>query len=350
MPGTPESNNYMTEFPFFAQYGIGATVQNAVKFMQDVFNNVVNPYVAALREYSSGVGSPGPLIPISLDFSSAIAGTVSPFGAGGFGQGTIWELIKSFGDIGTWNEFFIEDREDAPYAVYRPNPFMDAAGLPIFTFPAGKFPGLAANQVQITRADVVSISAERSDSDVANYFWVDSPRFNLCYEPTMRSMAVLDQTNDPAMGPYVTAYQNVDPQLYGTKKMWEQTQQGGQDETINGNGVAAGAVRDTNQTSFTGWMKARRTDMVRQNRDNVIFERGSMRLKGNESIRAGTYLSYEHGDYTSLYYVVSVEHDYAPFGNFFTSVQFERGTNFMDRVRTKADTDSPYLSEMVDLS
>jgi hypothetical protein len=341
MPGAPTDANYMTSFPFFSTFGLGSNIQSASTFFQQVFDKVVNPYIANMRKYPSGAQSQSPLLPISTDII-VDAGQVSPFGTGGWRGGTIYNLLTSNGDIGPWNEFFVEDREDGPYAVYRPNPFYDINGTPIFAFPYGKFPA----QTVIARADVVSISPERSDENVANYFWVDAPRFNLNYTETVRALAF--QSSSTRQSPYVTDYANVDPTLYGARKMWEQTSQGGMLETDNGNGTPAGPTREANQADAISWMTQRRLDLYAQSKDNVIFETGTMRLKGNENIRAGTYVAYDSGDIRSRYYAVSVEHDYEPFGSYFTSVQFERGSNFADRTQRNAGRDSPYLAEMVD--
>jgi len=350
MPGVPSSDaSYMTSFPFFAQFGVGNSIMPASQFVTQLFAKVINPYISNMRENASAASCSAPLVSITPDIIVS-GGQVSPYGNGGWQGGTIYGLLMSLGDIGTWNEFFIEDREDGPYAVYRPNPFYAVDNTPLFTFPSGKFP---VSNV-IGRADVVSITAARSDANVANYFWVDCPRFNLNYEPTLRMVAVqanqTPQPGAPLQGPYVTGYPNVDPALYGQRKMWEQTNQGGNAETDNGNGTANGTPRFANQTDLSGWITQRRIDLIAQNKDNIVFETGTMRLKGNEAIKAGTYIQYKPGNVPAFYYVVSVEHDFAPFGSYFTTVQFERGTGFIGRVQQDAGSASPYLAEMVDQS
>jgi hypothetical protein len=342
MPGIPASDaSYMTEFPFYAQFGQTNNIRAASEFVQGVFDEVVNPYIQTLLD-DTDAG-------IATDIIET-GGQVSPYGVGGWNGGTIYSLFMSLGDIGPWNEMFIEDREDGPYVVYRPNPFYAVNNTPLFDFPDGKFP--VTNIVD--RADIVSISAARTDANVANYFWVDCPRYNLNYEPTLRAFAVQSAQQSPAdsqtMGPYVTGYPNVDPKLYGQRKMTDQTNQGGADETNNGNGTPKGDKRLENKGFLLDWIKQRRIDLIAQNKDNIVFETGSMRLKGNETIKAGTYIGYQAGDVLCFYYVVSVEHDYAPFGNYFTCVQYERGTGFIARMQQNAGSQSPYLAEMVDKS
>jgi hypothetical protein len=72
-----------------------------------------------------------------------------------------------------------------------------------------------------------------------------------------------------------------------------------------------------------------------------------MRLKGNEALKAGSYLNLAHGNMLSAYYVTAVTHDFVPFGNYFTEIDFERGTGFVDRVLQTFGQQSPFYSELV---
>lgn len=346
MPGLPTSDaSYMTAFPFFSQFGESDNIQPAADFIEKLFKDVVNPYIANIRNIDTVSAFANPLKPIQPDITVS-GGKVAPYGLGDWLGGTIYSLIMSMADVGPWNEFFIEDREDGPYAVYRPNPFYAVDNTPIFSFPSGKFPVTNV----IYKSDVVSISPSRTDANVANYFWVDSPRYNLNFESTLRMVAVQEnsETGNSMNGPYVSGYANVDPTLYGERKMWEQTNQAADAEQNNGNGTPQSIAREEAKTAAGGWIKQRRIDLIAQNKDNVVFETGTMRLKGNEAIRAGTYIQYQPGNVPAFYYVVSVEHDFTPFGSYFTTVQFERGTGFIGRVQQDAGATSPYLAEMVD--
>ena len=340
-PGVPYSDAaYITAFPFYAQFGVGGKIEPAQDFMNGIFDKVVDPYILAINPGST-------LTKLQRDFQVS-AGQVSPFGTGGWQGGTIQALIQSVGDIGPWNEFFIEDRDDAPYVVYRPNPFMGVNLKSLFAFKEGKFPG--DNPVQIGREDIVSISAARTDANVANYFWVEAPRFNLNYDATLRSVAVMAAAAGLEDTLYLRGYPNVDPALYGQRKMWEQTNQGGDAEQNPGNATPAGTLRSESQASYQDWITQRRIDMITQNKDNIVFESGSIRMKGNEAVRAGTYLAHQPGNVVNYYYATSVEHDYAPFGSYFTSVEYERGTGFIGRTQQDSGAQSPYLAEMVDRS
>ncbi|MCY0856877.1 hypothetical protein [Cupriavidus sp. D39] len=341
MPFGQDVASTVTSFPFFARFGFESRPMTAEVFIGTVFDKVVNPYLATMRENPDGTtASTAPLLPIKTDIQSN-GEQVSPFGVGGWSHGTMQGLITQFCDIGPWNEFFIEDREDAPYAVYRPNPFRDAATASLI------LPGAAAPAItDVTRADVVTMTCERSDATVGNYYWVGSPRFSIVHGSVALAVAFQSSAKGGPKTVYVDDYGNVNPALYGTRKMEEATQMAGPDEQYNGNGLNGSALEQS-KLGQLDWITLRREQLIAQNRDNVVFETGSLHLKGNEAIRAGTYVRLNSGDMRHLYYVVSVTHDFAPFGNYFTTVAFERGTGFIDRTTRSAKMSSPYWAEIV---
>jgi hypothetical protein len=280
-----------------------------------------------------------PLLAINTDGIQISDGVVSPFGIGAWQGGTIYSLLQQNCDVGPWNELFIEDREDGPYVVYRPNPFMSADGKEYITQVVDE-----PVFVPITREDIVSITVSRSDANVANYFWVQSGRFALNADDTLRLMSFKADPTEV----YMQGYGNNDPDLYGFRRLEESTQQGGRNESNSGNGTPDGTVREISVSNAIDWMNLRRRQLRDQNKDNVVLESGAMRLRGNEKIRAGVYLRLEHGSMQSDYYVTSVTHEYVPFGGFFTSVQVERGTGFIDRVQRGSGAASPYWSELAE--
>lgn len=339
MPNAPQGENLITSFPFFARFGLTFNVMPAEQFVQEVFEKVINPYIREMRAQGGNDPAASALMEIKTDMQIA-DGKVSPFGLGGWAGGAIYSLLSEHCDLGAWNELFIEDREDGPYVVYRPNPFMSADGK---TYIMPVQPGKEPTFVPIAREDIVSMVADRSDANVANYFWVDSPRFNLNYSETARAMAYQGAPETF----FVQDYGNVNPKLYGTRKMWEATQQAGRGETNNGNGTY-GDARNINEAEAIAWMTKRRLQLIEQNRDNVILESGMMRLKGNEKLRAGVYARLTNGNMESDYYVVSVQHDFIPFGSYTTTINFERGTGFIDRVQKGIGRASPYWSELAE--
>lgn len=338
MPNAPQGENLITSFPFFARFGVTFNGMLAGEFVTEIFDKAINPYVKQMGALAAG-NNTSAMLEISKDIQVK-DGKVLPFGLGGWSGGTLYGLLHEYGDIGPWNELFIEDREDAPYVVYRPNPFMTADGKK-FIQDQSKQP----ETVKIDRTSVISSNLGRSDQNVANYFWVDAPRYALNYSETLRAMSYQrDTPGDKSF--YVDDHGNNDPKLYGNRRMWEATQQGGNDEANNGNGTSSADGRDVSESSATSWIKQRRKALVDQNKDNVVFEDGYFRLKGNEKIKAGTYLRVVHGNMESDHYVVNVTHEYIPFGSYTTTADIERGTGFIDRMQQEGGGTSPYYSEM----
>jgi len=334
--------NLITSMPFYAQFGMALNTNYAEDFVKDVFKQVINPFIDRMREQATGSDkSTSPLMNISTEGVEISDGIVSPFGIGGWGGGTIYSLLQEHCDTGAWNELFIEDREAGPVVVYRPNPFMELDPSDTkYIVPMKVEPKF----VPITRADIVTMTVERSDEHMANYFWVDAPRFALNYGESSRQFAYMAKPEEV----YLQDYGNVSPKLYGIRRMWEQTQQGGREERNNGNGTQAGSARTISETSCIEWMNKRRRQLVAMNKDNVILEAGSMTIKGNEALRAGTYARLSHGGMVSDYYAASVTHDYVPFQRYITQVDFERGTGFADRVAREGGKQSPYWGEVAE--
>lgn len=350
LPTGPDSANLISSFPLFSKYGEAFNVQKSTDFVFAVFNSIVNPYISNMQQAVSS--SAAALLEIATDIQVPDAAVSVQLGA--FNSGTVQQLLEEYLDIGPFNEFFIEDRDAGawgpagPYAVYRPVPFLDAtqrsplqpvaASVTSGISPSGIF-APTADCVTIKSDSIVSISARRNDANVANYYWVDAPRFGMNYDDPSKMMANFSALQDSSPY-YVQDYGNVNPSLYGTRKLEVATQQGGASETNSGNGTPAGNNRWKNQNSFLDWITKRRNLLIQLNRDNVVLESGSMHLKGDENIKAGSYVQVNYGatpnnplgSIQSLHYAYSVTHVYEPFGNYFTEVEYDRGTNFIDRI------------------
>jgi len=358
MPATPDVANLISSFPLFSKYGPELNVQTTTAFFQAVFNLIVNPYIAGMQQ--AGATSGAALAEVATDIQVPDALVSVQLGA--FNNGTVQQLLEQYLDLGPFNEFFIEDRDAGawgpagPYAVYRPSPLLGAASRAPQqptqdSVTTGVDPASAlsptANVVSIGSKSIISISSRRSDAGVANYFWVDAPRFNMNYDDLTKMFATY-ASQQGATPYYIQNYQNVNPLLYGLRKMEVSTQQGGATEKNAGNGTPAGDDRWANQNAFLAWIDNRRNLLTALNQDNVVFESGSMHLEGNEKIRAGTYVQVNYGDQIqSLHYGHSVTHVYEPFGNYFTEVDYDRGTNFIDRITATQSNGSPYFSEML---
>ncbi|KLU21975.1 hypothetical protein EOS_33070 [Caballeronia mineralivorans PML1(12)] len=363
IPTSPDSADLISSFPLFSKYGEAFNVQKSTAFVLAAFNSIVNPYISNMQQAVSS--SAAALLEIATDIQ--VPDAVVSVQLGAFNSGTVQQLLEEYLDIGPFNEFFVEDRDAGawgpagPYAVYRPVPFLDATqrsplqpvagSVTTGVSPSGIF-APTANCVTIKSDSIVSISARRNDANVANYYWVDAPRFSMNYDDPSKMMANFSALQDSSPY-YVQDYGNVNPSLYGTRKLEVATQQGGASETNSGNGTPAGDNRWKNQNSFLDWITKRRNLLIQLNRDNVVLESGSMHLKGNENIKAGSYVQVNYGATSnnalggiqSIHYAYSVTHVYEPFGNYFTEVEYDRGTNFIDRITQSQGGVPAYYAE-----
>jgi len=253
-------------------------------------------------------------------------------------EGTIYDLLKTYGDVGTWNELYTEDQEDGVYCVYRPIPSMDINGDLI------QSDAPSPQYVDLYDVEVINLNVSRSDSNIANYYWVRAPRFDLVDSLYQQQFAIQGAAADTVL---LGTYPNSSSKLYGTRVMYADTQQGGDDVTTFSSGQVA-SMQTSRNTSMANWTTDRRTIMVKQNQDNVLYESGTMRIRGNENIKAGMYVRLHRGTFTATYYVVQIDHDYLPFQGFFSTLTVERGTGFIERAQRSGGADSPYLAEMME--
>jgi hypothetical protein len=318
----------LTYLKFFENYDPNSQANKpAAQFIQDMNSEVVLKFLADMRAAGGG-GSP--VLDIQVD-ASVTQGVVAPFGTVQSFEGSVYQMMCKYGDVGPWNELFIEDREAGVFLVYRPTPFKDPSGGLIQ--PDAPSPTVVA----ITDIELMGLSVGRSDAGVYNYYWVNPLTFNL---NTPGYAAIKAAHAGDINEFYIGTYANSSTSLYGFRRMQVDTQQGprfdGQPESKYNDG-----------TSVTDAFISNRRGVLRDNnKDIVLFEQGNMRLRGNEAIRAGVTVSLTRGSETkpSEYYAISVSHTFMPFRSFTSTVSFERGTGFIKRVQDNGA--SPYLAEM----
>lgn len=332
LPGYVIGEDILSGFKLFERFGVGfQTVMTASDFVTQVVQKVLNPYLANLMP----TNSPNPTS-VQLDVS-VTHGTTSVTGPQNQ-EGSIYDLLRTYSDVGVWNELYMDDREDGVYCVYRPIPALDINGNLIQSD--------APKPVYIDLPDkeVISLNVSRSDANIANYYWTRAPRFELSSDIYRQQFAIQGADASTVL---LDTYANSAAQLYGIRVMYADTQQGGDDVTTFSSGLPAPA-QSKRDTSMANWINDRRNIMVQQNKDNVLFESGGIRVRGNESIKAGTYVTLRRGQFKATYYVVQVDHDYIPFQGFFSTLTVERGTGFIERVKRSGGPDSPYLAELMD--
>src|SRR5258708_7168462 len=349
LPNQVTGQLLLSYFKFFANSGVGSEPnKDASTFVKEVVSNVLTPFLNDMRKAAAASGTAQGITPIQnlLVDAKVLGGTISPFGVNQWPGGPVYDLLQYYGDVGPWNELFVEDREDAPYLVYRPNPFQDPAGK-FIQEPYISTSGARPAVIVVPDVDLIGEDVGRADAGVANYYWVDSPSMLLNNGQTIQASVAFSGKKDSI---FLTDYPNSSPALYGFREMRMHTQQGarfdGQKEEK--------FIQET--ATALGFVNAKRAILMASNRDNVVFEDGTLDLRGNESIRPGTTVRLIRGSaaagaaagkgLASECYAHTVTQQFLPYRTYTTKVQFDRGTGFIQRVQRGTGTNSPYLSEM----
>lgn len=312
-------DNLLTEFRFLQKYsGDKPKHMPAAVFVQRVMAKVVTPYLERLALKSSGEGiGVNPVSKWSQNVT--IDGVVSPWLLNQYENVSMYQMLAGTLDVGPFNELYVEDREDGVRLNVRPAPFLDAVGNPI--------QGVRPEKIKIGSDDVVSMAVNRTDAGTANYFWVQAAQWGLYNNETAKMMASIGAESSFIKFDYL----NSNMAYYGIRRMQVTT------SLLPNDYAPADADKSEQAQSNTvksgNWIEARRDLLAKINKDNVIFENGSMRLRGNERIKAGMQLELTRGEggVKSSAYITQVDHEFSPFQGFYTNIVIERGTGFIKR-------------------
>jgi hypothetical protein len=333
LPGYIVGEDYLSSFRLFERFGVGfQTAMKASDFVTQVVTDIVNPFLQNMMPASSTK-------PKAIQVDASVQNGVVDVSGSQNQEGSVYELLKLYGDVGVWNELYIESREDGEHLVYRPNPIKDLNGVPIQVGAANLAP------VQIPANAIIGLSVERTDDGVANYFWCSSPRWEMVDDNTGRLWAM---TQGDRSTVDLSTYPNSALSLYGLRPMQVQTNQGGNDVTTLTSGQDA-ATQSARSDSMVNWIVGRRAGLAAQNRDNVLFESGTARICANEDVRPGSFVELWQGDVSTVFYCPKVDFDYVPYVGMFQTLALERGDGFIQRMANGGQgTDTTrYYAEMI---
>ena len=307
------------------------------EFFQMILGHMVNKQAEAMKARFA----------IALDDPQPVTGNVSIPSQDQI-TGPIWNTLISYADT-PWNELFLDDPEttgdDPPRLRFRTAPYRTWIKGHQILEQGETIPQMGQvsdyETVEITIADVVRLDASRSEQDTANIYWVPS-RAHWLYQ------ANTDMQNAAAgsLPGYLLLdgdeYPNSDPDLYCYRLMERESKLLNMELESGPDGLKKEEYKAQLLDKLPGWTLGRRKGLAECNCDNVLLEEGSMVVKGNEKIRAGKYISLLRGSFGAEYYAQTVTHRFAPYRQYTTTVNFIRGTGFIERVRL--DT-SPWLQE-----
>lgn len=332
----------LTSFALNEVFGVKAVnSMPAGEFVKTMVEKIINPQIDGFTpQYSP--------MPRKIETGESIAvkhGTVNQSFQNM--QGSVYEILKFHGDVGVWNELYTEDREDGVHCVYRPIPALH------LTAPEGatsrKIQDDAPDPIYCEIADsfIRSISMSRSDDNVANFYWVNNSKFDLIDDMSRKLAAIGSDSSKVSL----RDYPNTAVEYYGVRPMMAETQQG-EDSVKTQTSGQDEAAQEERSKKQEAWIDKRRRLMMEMNKDNVVFERGSVVVKGGpmrpdgiEAMKAGDYARIQRGRMEWDAYCVQIEHDFQPFQSYTTSLTLERGEGFALRSGMGSGQASPWLAE-----
>jgi hypothetical protein len=332
-PGTPWAYLYnMGDWALFRTYAPDMTLKNmpALEFLDVCLEAIINPFIEGLATITAGGLANLAFMPWTGDFT--IEGTVSGHYVATFNDNTLYELLKNVCDVGPFNEMYVEDTEEGTVFIVRPVPFKDVDG--------GFIQGGAA-ELDIPSVDIINQTISRTDETVANYFHVLGARISPFLERDV--VAQLGGAGADTAGFYRPDYINCLEDQFGTKKL-ETAANLGAPET-NDADANYYANHEEQGDTMIDWMTERRTLLADLNQDNSVFEEGTLRLRGNSDIHCGMYLNIHRGPNQILdmsCYAHTITHEWSYGNGFFTTVHFDRGTNYLDRI----EAEGTYIQEI----
>jgi len=235
-------------------------------------------------------------------------------------EGTMWSHLQKHGNLGPFYEILFDDGEDATTLHYRKPPFkhLDTGE---YIFPTGQ-----AESFSIGVHEIVSIRHSRSERDVANYYYVKVAGSDF---KTAMDIIMLSIVGD---GSKLTTkdYPNTLETLYGFRKMEVSTEHG----SLKTQMVRGQSESDYQQggTAHAEYIKKQIKYLQDCNVDNVVFESGTIRCNGRPDFKPGQYaeIDWENGSSASCY-VTSVTHNFEPYHGYTCTLQYLRGTGFVNR-------------------
>lgn len=304
---------FLDLFRMQAATGIDVAFLPVSDFIRQLTERVVNDKVNRLSAYSSRQVQP---FRVQASVTEGIASVTTAASV----QGPMWQIAELFADR-PWNELFIEDEEEGPLVRFRPTPYRDVAGA--YIMPGATDPGT----VEVDDSAVVSLRMRRTDSRIANFFWVP-PGGSMLDTSALANVASL-QRGDPLD----FDHPNNNPRLYGVRRMQVPTK-------LLPDAVTTLPTRitDPTQQARAGgqtvlWHQKRAAELKAMNRDNGVLEDGSAVVRGSEELKVGRYMRLTRGDHVAEAYMTRVSHSIAPLQGWTTNVTLERSTGFLERTK-----------------
>lgn len=300
-------------FQLQAATGIPVAVMGVSDFMATVVNDVLNKKVVPVM--SQFIQHQVPSFAVKATVPD---GAVAPQMCASYAGGPLWSFIETFVDR-PFNEAFTIDGETGPTFVFRPVPYRNLKGN--FIIDGATDPGT----FDLDIVDIVTLNLGRSDSSIANIFYVP-PGIT-----TLDSNAAVNVAAIASGVPFDFTYANNRPELYGQRQMQVGSNLIPQSLTAPVNMMPPG-MQPAASAGVAQWFTARIAQLDALNRDNGVWEGGTITAKGSELYTFGRYVQVTRGAMTFAAYVTQVDHAFTPFGSWTTTLTVERADSFLKRI------------------
>lgn len=338
----------LTAHNFFEQFGMDVTnTMTCGDFVKTLLKQAINPLIEELfPNYNS--------MPHNIVADLQSHGMMSNSFQNE--RGSVYDLAKTFMDVDHWNEFFIQDRESGVYLVWRPKPYFDLmTGDNIQDMPVP--PAICT----ISNDMIMSISQQRDDEDVYNYFYTSSERWQMLDDRFQQMMDVQNNYHQTMM-----EYANTAVKYYGLRAFYSDVVAGPElDDFTNMGSGQDQATQDKRMQQMSDWLLQRREICVQNNKDNVVYESGEINMKGGALVwdpvpasstfsgtcplfkrpaGAGDYFEILDGKISWTCYATAITDTFQPYRSYTSTIQFIRGTGFAERV-SKNGGKSPWTTD-----
>lgn len=223
-------------------------------------------------------------------------------------EGPVWEMLKRFTDT-PWNEFYVREGESQPELVFRPTPWRDIDD--------GWLPDVAEQPPfwTIPMRNVVSLNAHRDDSEVVIYVYVQNANAHIGLNPHPLESG-FNIVPDAQRAKFGDRVQTVQEFVGATKESpTSLPEEPHQQMTLD----------------YYDWLKDRVEWLKLAGRQIHQFEHGNITIKGDPHIRAGDYIEVHRGVLVWSAYVVGVTHQYRPYYQYLTTIEYIRSNQWKKR-------------------
>lgn len=272
---------------------------------------ITNSVSAVNIEYSNGR-----TIRDFIDTELTVEKDVKTYSTAGFThEGTIWGLLQQV-SAKPFYELFTDSRDGKLFLRFRPTPFDKDSWNNLLTWLDGSPYHIVPD------ADVVSKNLIRSPNESYSIFHVSSVVSAWYGNDTVSEYGMFPPLIDPVL------YKTLGLRLLSTRTSLLPLTLDGDEE------------KDTLSVH-----RKYRNRLYLWYRDNHRFERGSIRIKGNDRIRVGERLLLGEGSRTREFYIEEVSHHWMQGRPFTTTLNLTRGASATNRSKW-LDQGQEYLQEV----